>query len=477
MENNQDHIDKIFRDSLESLHESPPANTWKNIAAKLDAEDAKKYKRKFILAKRFGSIILLFLLGLLAVDITNYYFKNSSSTQGQIYRSKSEMLTDSVNLLHPGSDLLRKTKGGVYSRLSISSANNYVEPKSKALLPIRSRHADNKINYFHFFTSGQPGEPQSVAVNTHEAKTNYPVRLSTIQHGSSDSEVIATSEHSIGIKINSSKIIQPAILPIERNSRPFRNPLNFTVFGSAVMARYYLQDDVPENTFAQNTIQNSLQVHPQQINRSTIAHRENPELSFNTGLLVAKDFKKHLGIQTGIIFNKHYISILPQKVYATPDNSGNIAYKLLTSSGYGFVKPGFSNMPSMGDSLYTTNVQHDLQYLTIPILLTYSVSKNRMSESGGLGVSLNFLTSSSIKTELENSTSRETIFISRLQGTRLLHLSLMANAEIKYWLNKNWALDAISSAACAFTPVTKSIVVKTYPYNYSLGLGISYRLN
>jgi hypothetical protein len=100
-----------------------------------------------------------------------------------------------------------------------------------------------------------------------------------------------------------------------------------------------------------------------------------------------------------------------------------------------------------------------------------------MSVSGGLGFSLNFLTSSSIKTELENATSSETIFISRLQGTRLLHLSVMANAEIKYWLNENWALDAISSAACAFTPVTRSNVVKTYPYNYSFGFGISYRLN
>ena len=176
-----------------------------------------------------------------------------------------------------------------------------------------------------------------------------------------------------------------------------------------------------------------------------------------------------------MIFNSSYITIAAQRIYASGDANGDIAYKIVTSSGYGFVKPGFSNSPALGDSVLTTTVQHNLQFISVPVLATYHMTFKKFEIMPGLGISASILTSSSIQTELENGRNSETVFISRLQGTRGIFLSLMASTEIKYPVSNNWSLALIPSFSYAITPVTQNSVVWTYPYNVSVGIGMNYK--
>ena len=60
-ENLHNHIDKLFRDSIEPLSELPGKHVWDNIEQQLDKNNAEKYKRKYIIYKR-AAVVLVFLL-------------------------------------------------------------------------------------------------------------------------------------------------------------------------------------------------------------------------------------------------------------------------------------------------------------------------------------------------------------------------------------------------------------------------------
>ncbi len=98
------------------------------------------------------------------------------------------------------------------------------------------------------------------------------------------------------------------------------------------------------------------------------------------------------------MYSNTAIAIDPQKMYAAQQTNGGIAYKYITSSGYGYVKPGFGLPPAIGDSLTTASAQHNLQAVSIPALLTYRIEKNKISIAPSAGITANFITSAKIKT-------------------------------------------------------------------------------
>jgi Outer membrane protein beta-barrel domain len=471
------YIDDLFKNSIDPFEDIPAAKVWENINSQIAGDDAKKYKRKFIIASRIASVLFVLLLFLIIYEFVNIKEKKPFVAKRNVeYIINDKHFIDSVNSIDK--KLITILKKG---EMNI----NY---KSNSQLPVRIKKGNqNKysstresLNRKYQDTHGKMVYQQkrsgvlNLASNITEIKTDNGIQLlSDKQHTMTGVNFSDSLMNSLRI-VNSS---QSSALEEQKMTvrSAYKPSLSVSVFGSAVCAKYYLQDDVPENVFAQNTVQNSLRFSDQRVNRSIIEERENPDLSFNVAILIAYDFNKHLGFQTGLVYNSSYISIQPQKTYASKDADGNVGYELITSSGYGFVNPKFSNAPTVGDSLLTTVAHHKLQYLTLPLLLKYNIYKNKLSMSPGLGIGINFLTGTSIQTELENSQSSETVFISKLQGTQLIHLSLLANTEIKYDLNKKVALDLIPALSYAFTPLTKNSVVKTYPYNFSIGIGIHYK--
>jgi hypothetical protein len=412
LEENRYHIDQLFRNSIESETEIPPAEVWNKLKAELDADDARNYKKKFLRAKRIVLILTILLLGLFVFDIS----RNNNVLTGISERYKENRV-----------DNFQKGPPSVYQsqskRAGIVKTDRIHSDRKQGVLLTKKLFSDISI--------GRTTEQYEVWAPPIPEKNKKPLGKSA----SGDSSV-QSSLHSFHFK-------------------PF---VDIVGFGSAVWAKYVLQDN------------------PGSI-RSAIMDRENSELSFNAGILLSWHYKKKFAIQSGLIYNDNYITIQPQTLYASADQSGDIGYKLVTSSGFGFLKPGISNPAALGDSLSTTSIQHHFKYISIPVLLKYKIPFHRLDISAGLGFSLNMLTSSSVQTELESSTAIEKVIISHLQGTRFLHIGLLANAEIKYAVNPKWSVDFIPSISYALTPVNRSRVIQTHPFNMGLGIGMSYRIN
>ena len=77
------------------------------------------------------------------------------------------------------------------------------------------------------------------------------------------------------------------------------------------------------------------------------------------------------------------------------------------------------------------------------------------------------------ETEIEKPLSPEIIFINKLDGTKSFYLSVVADAELRYRLNKKLSLNFRPAFRYAVSPITKNNVVETFPYSVGLALGIT----
>ncbi|HEY0433036.1 MAG TPA: hypothetical protein VGC95_04150, partial [Chitinophagaceae bacterium] len=150
--------------------------------------------------------------------------------------------------------------------------------------------------------------------------------------------------------------------------------------------------------------------------------------------------------------------------------------KYVVSSGYAYIKPNFAGTPSPGDSLRTENTHHRLQYVVIPLLVKYTlINHPKLSFIPGFGFAGNFLTSASIETEIAESSNREHMSIKKLDGTRKFNWSIVSQLTMKYQINKKVSIDLRPFFSYALSPITNNNDVETFPYNFGIGVGASYR--
>jgi hypothetical protein len=232
------------------------------------------------------------------------------------------------------------------------------------------------------------------------------------------------------------------------------SPWTLTGFVTYERANYRLDNDLPPS-----------------YEKSLIQQREEHEVSFSTGVLASLQLRKRWSMQTGLIYSNTSIGIKPEIMYASHDGQGNIAFKYVTSSGYAYVKAGFRPSPSSGDSLTTAVAQHNLQSVSVPFSVRYNISNQRLLVQPGVGVAVNFFTSTKVVTEIEEASHRESVIINKLEGTRPLYLSLVADANLQYSLNNRWSVNLIPMFKYALTPITKDHVVQTFPYSIGVGGG------
>lgn len=230
------------------------------------------------------------------------------------------------------------------------------------------------------------------------------------------------------------------------------------------MDQYRLEDD--------NLVNNG--IHPD--NRSRIRDRENNELSFSGGITLSYQFTNHWALGAGLVFSNTSISIDPQNIYATRESGGTIAYKYNASTGYAYVTPGFNAQPALGDSITANDAQHTIQYFSLPVGIKYKIGMGHFFITPVLGLTANFITSAKIQTEVSDGLNAETIRINKLQGVRTFYAGVFANVEIRLQWSNRFSIDVVPAFRSAISSISSSNVVKTYPYSFGAGLGVSYRL-
>jgi hypothetical protein len=191
-------------------------------------------------------------------------------------------------------------------------------------------------------------------------------------------------------------------------------------------------------------------------------------------VFVSKQLGKHVGIRTGLIFANTAIVISPQELYAAKMETGTVAYKFNSSSGYGYIQPGFG-LPAIGDSIRATEAQHNLQTLSVPISVLYRFKKNKFTIIPSAGILVNLITSAKIKTEVADANNKETVNITNLDGMNTYNLGFIADINIQYSVNNRFSVNLLPTLKYALTPITKNNLVKTFPYSVGIGAGVTYK--
>ena len=500
MSNDLHHIDDLFRSALEENKETPPAVLKENLFAQLDKKDAESYKKRFMGWKRIALLLLLVLAGFILYesgivktgtghsikkviplandtkrtgtgvsreDVANDLESDNTTTGKQIHGNQKiaghneNINKDATELIQTG---LEKNK-----EIDKDLVNSKKKKENSQSIPGKNKQPAKQLLSLAVIKKRQAIPGPSKRDNTDSQDVDTPPETPTKDKRNFDPVIEKLNNQpvfSMQNPITPAPKMPAAIDSLLKNSLTKNIDLKrihhfkpyWTLIGLVTYDRvnYMLDSDVPTAI-------------------TSIKHREVHEPSFSVGILATRQLKEKWGLQTGLIYSNTAIGISPQKIYALQDPAGDIAYKYITSSGYTYIKPGFGTPPAFGDSITATEAKHSLHALSVPAVIKYTIGKNKFLFMPGAGIEANFITRAKLEIEIEDAANRETVFINKLDGAKSFYWSVVADAELRYIVNKKLAFSIRPVFRYAISPITENNVVETFPYSFGAGLGLTYK--
>jgi hypothetical protein len=508
MDKNLHNIDRIFSEAHKEFIEDAPADGWEKLQANLDKNDTEKYKRKFIAWKRVAMLLILLFSSFIIYEtgifkISNRDERNIADTKPLVINTLSETspgvplnnenntvsehkkikngLAASEKPTRPDQlednvissfDLVKNSKDDISKEITAvkERSNKYDNQKTNTIVKTRTAESDDEISN----GNSTAEEIRLIKIsNTEKAELNKEVSLTLLETNhripaakialpGKDLMVISTPGN-ISELIKTFTTLNSTTNFYKKENKKFKRFWTATPFVSNDWNMYQLDNDVPDVTG-----------NNQEDEKVEVSKREKHESSFSTGVIITRQLSTHIGIKTGVIYANTSIAISPQNIYAEPQN-GQLAYKYITSSGYGFIEPGLGLFPAIEDSIKSTEAEHTLRVISIPFSISYSFNKNRFSFIPSVGLSANFITSAKVKTEVYDAQNSESVEITRLEGTRKFYTGFVGNINIQYRISRNLALNLLPNFKYALSPITKNNVVKTFPYSFGFGAGITFK--
>lgn len=506
MAKNLQNIDDIFGDAHKQFVEQAPVDAWEKLQASLDKRDVDKYKRRFIGWKRIAILLFLFLSGFIIYETgvlkthngknENADNSNSPSQNNSSANSKTKPFNADKNAKEidkktddSSSDFTTSVNPDNQSKKLFFPQTNYSDSGNSTLTENFSNTQRNRLHDKQKAKiSIKPGVPFSddETSNTVFDKTILKTKKSNSQQEQVNSEdeitTLETPRRLLTERITLPKtelklitspniIIKPAPLLITENTtttaakkqdNKFKPYWTVTPFVTNDWGMYQLDNDVADNS---GNSQNE---------KEAVSKRERHESSYSAGVAVTRQLSKHIGLKTGVVFTNTAIAISPEEIYAVQQN-GQVAYKYITSSGYGLIKPGFGLPPAIGDSIKSAEAQHNLQVISVPLSVSYRIDKKKFSIIPSAGISANFITSAKVKTEVSDALNKETVNITGLDGMKKFYTGFVADVNVQYNINNKLAVSLLPTFKYALTPITKNNVVKTFPYSFGLGAGLTFK--
>lgn len=484
MDKNLRDIEKLFKAALEDNEEIPSSKVWNEIDKILDKDNIINIKKKYDTLKRISFLLLILLIALSIYEFTGNLFdikikgvngridkeivteNNSNFSIEKNNKTNSESIAKNNNTAISSSIKDINTKPGQLKSFVINK-------KEKAFDDTSPLGMHKKIQGLAplYQNKNVKEEEQGQAYNNNSLETNIAINLPHILSPSFGQRPNKITIDTIRIKVipkslDSNKTTYSADIGITKlktvkTKERKTSRLSFSVFFSPDFAYYRLKND-KHNNQSQNLID--------------IEEGEKHEFSSTAGALLDFKVNRHLSLQSGITFSNISIIAQPQTIFAQQDVSGNIKYRLNTSSGYGYVLPSFSSAPQLGDSLYAFTSAHTLQYLSLPLSVKYNITRGKFNFNAFTGIGINHLIRGKIETTVENETENETEVIKKLQGLKKIYFSGLTGLGIDYNLNKKIALTFNPSFKFALNSINKNSPVKSYPNSFGLGFGIILKL-
>ncbi|MFM9909235.1 MAG: outer membrane beta-barrel protein [Chitinophagaceae bacterium] len=513
MDENLHNIEDLFHSALDDNEETPSQNVWEGVDKRLDKDNIVSIKRKYTNIKRIAVLLLLLLISYALFDV---YKSNRNQNGNNIAKNtdtinldkqnRSNKIADKVSdrsdekntvtLIDTSSNtnIIKETlafensvdgketkinlqQSNPVDRNQLQKQNNTERIKSikdikesqETLTSNQKKKRNTKGTYRIKITNALPTEDEELAQQNDYADNQIPSipnKKNTLgkeeivkRKDSIEAKKIADLTASVKTKIADST--KNAVAKNNKKKPIKQSRFSLTPFFSPDIAWYRLQDD---------------EIAGQHDNAKEIEKEEKHEFSYTYGVLADYKINKRWGLQSGLTLSNTNIVVEPKTIYAQQDNAGGVKYRINTSSGYGYVLPKYSTNPVVGDSLYAFTSTHSLQYIGIPLAVTYNVTKGKFKFNALAGVSANILTKAKLEATLEKGFNNSIETVDNLQGLKKVYFSGLAGVGVDYKLTKKTSVVFAPTMRFALNSITKDAPVKSYPVSFGFNVGLKISL-
>ena len=507
MDENLHNIDKLFRDAIEGHEEMPPENVWKALDAGLDKSNTAHINRKYQAVKRLAIALMLFLLITISYEIITKRTAEPGTSKNE-KNLKSPADNSAVN--SSSTEPLGKPNYQPALLTPKTNASNMLAQKSSPVEPTtrsqikditRTKKPPALLSKRYYKTTTENGAmaneqtpfPADEETFTETAKDKNDDVLKGDEHhpgknnkdvpGITQTPVVAFAEscflqkyiatvNTVDVsdiqhtKITPGNVLPPGVVKInfQKNKKTgISKPVHFTL---AAFFSPQLSFDRLENEHHPGGPQS-------RSGRDRIKGDETNQSSFSTGILVKLPLAKSWGIQSGITYSHIKIDMQPKQIFAGLDNDGKVKYRFDCSSGYSFISPGVGAPPAVGDSINVTASTSTLQYVGIPLALSFHFAVGKFNIIPVVGAVANFVVKQKIETGLLLGTSKENQTINSIDGLKSNYFNATMGIGFEYNLSKRVALSITPSINIALNSINKNAAVKSYPNSFGLPFGIS----
>jgi hypothetical protein len=207
--------------------------------------------------------------------------------------------------------------------------------------------------------------------------------------------------------------------------------------------------------------------------KDEITRTESQPSSIAGGILADLKISRNITLQSGLVYTSRSIHINPKKIIAEKNPDGKVRYRFDCSAGTYFIKKA-QGYTRPGDTAMTKFSTNDLNYLNIPLGLTYHFGGSEWHIFVMAGTGLNLLTRQYLETGLkygyyeEEDTKVTNLNNSYFNGSLGAGIIWSPFKKISFTFNPQYQF--------AFTPMNTNMPVKALPRIFNIQTGMQIRL-
>jgi hypothetical protein len=516
-EDNENIVDRYFREGLDELNIIPPPDVWNNIAEQLPK---KKNNRKIVIWVAVAASVSLFA----AISGWNFFRndragKNLNNTAMVATATVNENNTSNANKNTQQENTLKQsqintTPNGGATKRTLSANTSQKNDKQSRLREIKENYAiasaqntasgnrttadDPEVAVQEYKTSQSPVALQE---NTIKAKSNY--------NSFAGSNSTATSAE---------KMSEIASIDI----KPFHTP---NVYGKIGLDKPVVKADVApvyENLYAMQDIEepkektdrwaiggqlaplysyrNISEVDAPGLSKSSMNNIEKGIVSYASGVLVGYEASSRLTFQTGVYY---------MKMGQETDNVSNFAKPVAKSATYLSYSLNDINQETVTNSIGTIdapaadlyfdgstensgkqsygpdnlalsradevsskkNIEQTFEFIEVPFLAKYKIIDRKIDLHLIGGLSTHVLVNNKTKLISDDNSVTE----GKTSNVETMNYSSSVGFGVAYKLRKNLMLNVEPTFKYYLNSFNTNSVVKTHPYAFGIYSGISFK--
>jgi hypothetical protein len=414
----ENHIDKFFRDLLQFHKKEPGKHIWENIEKELETEDKVAFNKTN--NKELKKISVLLVLFFFLSSTFVYYRVNLVQRPGAVA---------SGNKINSAMQKTASKPLEIFATVPVPvNPNNFVKQR----FPDEIGNKADEIGNMNFSVIS----PDAGFAPVHLGNIFQSVPLPMTNPKS-----IQSSANQSVTRLQQSK---------------FMDRISITPYFSKEFAGYNFTDN-------DSTAPNGKEVEKAERNI----------FSASVGVYVNYKINKRWMVQTGISYSWSRSIMDSSQSYAVRNATGEVAFKLNTSSGFSYLHSPSFIVPMVGDSIGTAKTHSELHYLTVPLIVSYRIPVHRFTFLAGAGMTFNFLTKATLETDIYGVNYKQNESEIPIRGLKKMNTGLLLKAEVQYQLNSKISVSLIPSFKNTLGPINmNSSSLSAYPYNFGIGAGI-----